>query len=84
MSSIRRAPDGFRFPGGHRVGIVFNIAYEGWSEGQNGLESGPYGEVGPEGHKEGNVRPQGGAPQACGPQGGQADGRNREEDRPAR
>ena len=34
MSSIQRAPDGFRFPGGHRVGVVFNIAYEGWSEGQ--------------------------------------------------
>jgi hypothetical protein len=34
MSSIRRAPDSFRFPGGRRVGIVFNIAYEGWSEGQ--------------------------------------------------
>ena len=34
MSSIRRAPDSFRFPDGRRVGIVFNIAYEGWSEGQ--------------------------------------------------
>ena len=33
-STIRRAPDSFRWPGGQRVGIVFNIAYEGWSEGQ--------------------------------------------------
>jgi peptidoglycan/xylan/chitin deacetylase (PgdA/CDA1 family) len=32
--TIRRAPDSFRWPGGQRVGIVFNIAYEGWSEGQ--------------------------------------------------
>ncbi len=31
---VRRAPDSFRWPGGQRVGIVFNIAYEGWSEGQ--------------------------------------------------
>jgi len=36
MSSITilRAADSFRWPGGQRVGIVFNIAYEGWSEGQ--------------------------------------------------
>ena len=33
-STIFRAPDSFRWPGGQRVGIVFNIAYEGWSEGQ--------------------------------------------------
>lgn len=33
-TTIRRAPDSFRWPGGQRVGIVFNIAYEGWSEGQ--------------------------------------------------
>ena len=33
-SIIRRAADSFRWPGGQRVGIVFNIAYEGWSEGQ--------------------------------------------------
>jgi peptidoglycan/xylan/chitin deacetylase (PgdA/CDA1 family) len=33
-STILRAPDSFRWPGGQRVGIVFNIAYEGWSEGQ--------------------------------------------------
>jgi peptidoglycan/xylan/chitin deacetylase (PgdA/CDA1 family) len=33
-TTVRRAPDSFRWPGGQRVGIVFNIAYEGWSEGQ--------------------------------------------------
>jgi peptidoglycan/xylan/chitin deacetylase (PgdA/CDA1 family) len=33
-STVRRAPDSFRWPGGQRVGVVFNIAYEGWSEGQ--------------------------------------------------
>ena len=32
--TIHRAPDSFRWSGGQRVGIVFNIAYEGWSEGQ--------------------------------------------------
>ncbi len=32
--SILRAGRGFRWPGGQRVGIIFNIAYEGWSEGQ--------------------------------------------------
>lgn len=33
-TTIRRAGRGFRFPGGARVGIVFNVAYEGWSPGQ--------------------------------------------------
>lgn len=33
-ATVHRAPDSFRWPGGQRVGIVFNIAYEGWSEGQ--------------------------------------------------
>jgi peptidoglycan/xylan/chitin deacetylase (PgdA/CDA1 family) len=33
-ATVRRAPDSFRWPGGQRVGVVFNIAYEGWSEGQ--------------------------------------------------
>ena len=32
--TIHRAPASFRWSGGQRVGIVFNIAYEGWSEGQ--------------------------------------------------
>jgi peptidoglycan/xylan/chitin deacetylase (PgdA/CDA1 family) len=33
-SGIRRPDQGFRWPGGARVGIIFNIAYEGWSPGQ--------------------------------------------------
>lgn len=31
---IARLGDTFRWPNGARVGIVFNVAYEGWSEGQ--------------------------------------------------
>lgn len=33
-TTIRRPGIGFRWPGGHRIGIIFNIAYEGWSDGQ--------------------------------------------------
>jgi peptidoglycan/xylan/chitin deacetylase (PgdA/CDA1 family) len=31
---IERLSDSFRWPGGHRVAVVFNIAYEAWSDGQ--------------------------------------------------
>jgi peptidoglycan/xylan/chitin deacetylase (PgdA/CDA1 family) len=31
---ITRLPDGFRWPGGHRLAVIFNIAYEAWSDGQ--------------------------------------------------
>ncbi|MDQ6881470.1 MAG: polysaccharide deacetylase family protein, partial [Pseudomonadota bacterium] len=31
---ITRLPDDFRWPGGQRVAVVFNIAYEAWSDGQ--------------------------------------------------
>jgi peptidoglycan/xylan/chitin deacetylase (PgdA/CDA1 family) len=31
---ITRLPDDFRWPGGKRVAVVFNIAYEAWSDGQ--------------------------------------------------
>ena len=31
---ITRLPDDFRWPGGRRVAVVFNIAYEAWSDGQ--------------------------------------------------
>ena len=31
---ITRLPDSFRWPGGRRVAIIFNIAYEAWSDGQ--------------------------------------------------
>lgn len=33
-ASVRRATQAFRWPGGARVGIIFNVAYEGWSDGQ--------------------------------------------------
>jgi peptidoglycan/xylan/chitin deacetylase (PgdA/CDA1 family) len=32
--SVKRANTTFRWPNGARVGIIFNVAYEGWSEGQ--------------------------------------------------
>ncbi len=32
--TIKRLNNTFRWPNGARVGIIFNIAYEGWSEGQ--------------------------------------------------
>jgi peptidoglycan/xylan/chitin deacetylase (PgdA/CDA1 family) len=31
---ITRLPDSFRWPGGKRVAVIFNIAYEAWSDGQ--------------------------------------------------
>jgi hypothetical protein len=31
---VVRAGLDFRFPGGRRVGLIFNLAYEGWSEGK--------------------------------------------------
>jgi peptidoglycan/xylan/chitin deacetylase (PgdA/CDA1 family) len=33
-TTILRPTETFRFPGGARVGVIFNIAYEGWSPGQ--------------------------------------------------
>jgi peptidoglycan/xylan/chitin deacetylase (PgdA/CDA1 family) len=32
--SVLRATDKFRWPGGKRVAVVFNLAYEGWSDGE--------------------------------------------------
>lgn len=31
---ITRLPNHFRWPGGHRIAVIFNIAYEAWSDGQ--------------------------------------------------
>ena len=31
---IKRLPEDFRWPGGRRVAVIFNIAYEAWSDGQ--------------------------------------------------
>ena len=41
---VLRAKDSFRFPGGKRIGIVFNIAYEAWSPGK-APPIGPMGNV---------------------------------------
>jgi peptidoglycan/xylan/chitin deacetylase (PgdA/CDA1 family) len=32
--AITRLPDSFRWPGGKRLAVIFNIAYEAWSDGQ--------------------------------------------------
>ncbi len=33
-TNITRLPDSFRWPGGKRLAVIFNIAYEAWSDGQ--------------------------------------------------
>ena len=33
-STVTRLPDAFRWPDGRRLAVVFNIAYEAWSDGQ--------------------------------------------------
>lgn len=33
-TAITRLDDSFRWPGGKRVAVIFNIAYEAWSDGQ--------------------------------------------------
>ena len=51
---IARLPDDFRWPGGHRVAVIFNIAYEAWSDGQApGI--GPMGNVLKPGHFDTNA-----------------------------
>lgn len=34
QAAITRLPDSFRWPGGCRLAVIFNIAYEAWSDGQ--------------------------------------------------
>ena len=41
---ITRLPEDFRWPGGRRVAVIFNIAYEAWSDGQ-APDIGPMGNV---------------------------------------
>ncbi len=53
-TSVTRLDHDFRWPGGARVGIIFNVAYEGWSEGQTpGL--GPMGNPLRPGHVDVNA-----------------------------
>jgi peptidoglycan/xylan/chitin deacetylase (PgdA/CDA1 family) len=51
---ISRLPDSFRWPGNKRVAVIFNIAYEAWSDGQApGI--GPMGNVLKPGFFDGNA-----------------------------
>jgi peptidoglycan/xylan/chitin deacetylase (PgdA/CDA1 family) len=51
---VSRLPDSFRWPGGKRVAVIFNIAYEAWSDGQApGI--GPMGNVLKPGFFDGNA-----------------------------
>ena len=34
VMSVTRLSSHFRFPGGHRVAVLFNIACEAWSDGK--------------------------------------------------
>jgi hypothetical protein len=31
---VTRLPNNFRWPGGHHIALIFNIAYEAWSQGK--------------------------------------------------
>jgi hypothetical protein len=42
MPTVRRCPANMRWPGGCNVAVVFNVAYEVWSEG-NVSAVGPMG-----------------------------------------
>src|SRR4051812_39402127 len=44
QAAITRLPDSFRWPGGRRLAVIFNIAYEAWSDG-HAPGIGPMGNV---------------------------------------
>jgi peptidoglycan/xylan/chitin deacetylase (PgdA/CDA1 family) len=51
---VQRLPKNFLWPGGKRVAVIFNIAYEGWSDGKTpGI--GPMGNPLPSGHVDTNA-----------------------------
>lgn len=53
-ATVRRVGKDFLWPGGKRVGIIFNIAYEGWSDGKTpGI--GPMGNPLPAGNVDTNA-----------------------------
>ena len=33
-ASVKRLPHDYRWPGGRHVAVVFNVAFEGWSDGK--------------------------------------------------
>lgn len=51
---VRRLDDSFRWPGGRRIAIFFNIAFEAWSDGK-GPAIGPMGNPLPAGHFDTNA-----------------------------
>jgi peptidoglycan/xylan/chitin deacetylase (PgdA/CDA1 family) len=51
---VQSLPADFRWPGGKRVAVIFNVAYEGWSDGKTpGI--GPMGNPLPAGHADTNA-----------------------------
>ncbi len=53
-ASVRRLDRAFRWPGGKRIAIFFNIAFEAWSDGK-GPGIGPMGNPLPPGHFDTNA-----------------------------
>jgi peptidoglycan/xylan/chitin deacetylase (PgdA/CDA1 family) len=53
-ATVRRLEKSFRWPGGHRIAIFFNIAFEAWSDGK-GPGIGPMGNPLPAGHFDTNA-----------------------------
>lgn len=51
---VRRVDGSFRWPGGHRIAIFFNVAFEAWSNGK-GPGIGPMGNPLPAGHFDTNA-----------------------------
>lgn len=51
---VRRLDKRFRWPGGHRIALFFNIAFEAWSDGK-GPAIGPMGNPLPSGHFDTNA-----------------------------
>jgi peptidoglycan/xylan/chitin deacetylase (PgdA/CDA1 family) len=53
-ATVRRLDTSFRWPGGHRIAIFFNVAFEAWSDGK-GPAIGPMGNPLPTGYFDTNA-----------------------------
>ena len=53
-ATVKRLDKSFRWPGGHRIAIFFNVAFEAWSDGK-GPGIGPMGNPLPAGHFDTNA-----------------------------
>jgi peptidoglycan/xylan/chitin deacetylase (PgdA/CDA1 family) len=53
-ATVKRLDKSFRWPGGHRIAIFFNVAFEAWSNGK-GPGIGPMGNPLPAGHFDTNA-----------------------------